>query len=146
MANVYNSIKDLLEKMEIDNFDLKKPGIDHLFGTSMRKNKEFFKKKIGEIYKESKPPKSYDKKKKISYMTEISKKIDEFLNDKTDNPEIKALKAIFNKQYYDFLKAFLADKENIIIKNDNNDEKEPKSFSMRILRNLQKVTSTMLLS
>ena len=125
MANVYNSIKDLLEKMKIYNFNLKKPSIDHLFKNSFDANRDFFEKKLGEIFKEFKAPNCYKENMRNNYKAEITKQFDKLLKEETNNHQKKILKAIFNKQYFDYLEAFLEDKQYIIIENYNSDEKEP---------------------
>ena len=79
--------------------------------------------KIKDIYNKSVPNKVKNKEKYLEQKRQI---LDDILTEEKNNQnkKIKVLNAIFNLHYLDFLKAYLNDETNVIIKNDMEDETE----------------------
>ena len=118
-ANTLDSIKKLLKPLGIDE-NLLFLTTNDKFGYSFKKNRDFFLKEIGDLIINS-FPKNMKKPNKVAKKAKIVEILEKEMNDETR--EIKVINAIFHLLFLDFLYAFLYDRAEIIIKNDNNKTK-----------------------
>ena len=106
----------ILNYFGIYNFDLLLTTYDKI-GNSYTKNKEFCHRQIKDIYYNSVPNQV---RKKEQYKEKNRQILDDILKDELIDPnkKIKALNAIFNLPYLDFIRAYLNDESKMIIKNN----------------------------
>ena len=123
-SNTIDSINLLLILLGVDE-DLIILTTDDKFGHSYKSNRNFFLREIGDLISNS-----YCRNVKISKKGAKKGKIEKILKQemKDKTIELKAINAIFNLIFLDFLYAFLEDQSVIIIKNDYNDNNKTKVF------------------
>lgn len=114
--NIYNLILTILEYLGIFDYDLNL-SIANEIHFAFTDNKNFLLKLIKDIIGDLIPNKIKDKQ---QYISNKSKKLNEILKEEMNNlsQKIKALNAIFNLSFYDFLSAYLNDKKKVYIMND----------------------------
>ena len=114
--NIYNLILTILEYLGIFDYDLNLSSANEIH-FAFTDNKNFLLKLIKDIIGDLIPNKIKDKQ---QYISNKSKKLIEILKEEENNPsqKIKALNAIFNLSFYDFLSAYLNDKKKVYIMND----------------------------
>jgi len=121
MESIDSLIKEIFDNLGIDDYKIYSTVYDKIRNVSSNIN--FYQMKIKDIYNKFIPNKVKNKEKYLEYKRQI---LDDILTEEKNNQnkKIKVLNAIFYLHYLDFLKAYLNDETNVIIKNNMEGETE----------------------
>ena len=127
-SNLLESIKPLLISLGVSEILIVLTTNDKI-GYSYESNRKFADRDIGDLIINSHHKNENESNKKAK-----GKRIKEILQKEMDDKTIviKAINAIFNLRFNDFLYAFLEDESEIIIKNDYNDNNKTKVYFDKI--------------